>query len=52
MADDKTNATAEADETVVVSNEALLKAEAAADQYLVSQVYVCGGRSADARCGR
>jgi hypothetical protein len=32
--------------------EALLKAEAAADQYLVNQVYVCGGRSTDARCGR
>jgi len=30
---------------------ALLKAEAAADQYLVNQVYVCGGRSSDARCG-
>jgi hypothetical protein len=29
----------------------LLKAEAAADQYLVDQVYVCGGRSTDARCG-
>ncbi|MEJ0066673.1 MAG: hypothetical protein WDM85_15710 [Caulobacteraceae bacterium] len=31
---------------------ALLKAEAAADSYLLNQVYVCGGRSADPRCGR
>lgn len=30
---------------------ALLKAEAAADQYLMDQVYVCGGRSSDVRCG-
>jgi hypothetical protein len=30
---------------------ALLKAEAAADGYLLNQVYVCGGRSADPRCG-
>jgi len=29
---------------------ALLKAEAAADQYLVNQVYVCGGRSTDPKC--
>jgi hypothetical protein len=29
---------------------ALLKAEAAADSYLLSQVYVCGGRSTDPRC--
>jgi hypothetical protein len=31
---------------------ALLKAEAAADSYLLNQVYVCGGRSSDPRCGR
>jgi hypothetical protein len=31
---------------------ALLKAEAVADSYLLDQVYVCGGRSTDARCGR
>lgn len=31
---------------------ALLKAEAAADQYLADQVYVCGGRSSDPKCGR
>ena len=31
---------------------ALLKAEAAADKYLSDQVYVCGGRSTDPRCGR
>jgi hypothetical protein len=30
---------------------ALLKAEAAADQFLEDQVYVCGGHSSDARCG-
>lgn len=29
---------------------ALLKAEAVADQFLVSQVYVCGGRSNDPKC--
>ena len=29
---------------------ALLKAEAAADRYLVTQVYVCGGRSTDSKC--
>jgi hypothetical protein len=29
---------------------ALLKAEAAADRYLVTQVYVCGGRSTDPKC--
>jgi hypothetical protein len=31
---------------------ALLKAETAADQYLQHQVYVCGGRSTEPRCGR
>jgi hypothetical protein len=31
---------------------ALLQAEAAADGYLLNQVYVCGGRSTDPRCGR
>lgn len=31
---------------------ALLKAETAADQYLQHQVYVCGGRSTESRCGR
>ena len=31
---------------------ALLKAEAAADRYLVDQVYVCGGRSTDPKCAR
>lgn len=28
----------------------LLKAEAAADQYLVNRVYVCGGRSTEPKC--
>jgi len=31
---------------------ALLNAERAANDYLASGVYVCGGRSADTRCGR
>ncbi len=31
---------------------ALLEAEAAADSYLLNQVYVCGGRSTDPRCAR
>jgi hypothetical protein len=31
---------------------ALMKAEAEADQYLANQVYLCGGRSTDARCGK
>ena len=31
---------------------ALMKAQAAADGYLVKSVYVCGGRSDDPRCGR
>jgi len=31
---------------------ALLKGEAVADGYLLNQVYVCGGRSSDDRCGR
>ena len=31
---------------------ALLKAEAAADSYLLNQVYLCGGASTDPRCGR
>ncbi|HXQ14342.1 MAG TPA: hypothetical protein VN814_06950 [Caulobacteraceae bacterium] len=31
---------------------ALLKAEAAADRYLMDQVYVCGGRSTDPKCRR
>jgi hypothetical protein len=31
---------------------ALLRAEAAADRYLLNQVYLCGGRSTDSRCGR
>jgi hypothetical protein len=30
---------------------AFLKAQSAADQYLANQVYVCGGRSTDQRCG-
>ena len=31
---------------------ALLRAEAAADQYLEEQVYVCGGRSTEPKCAR
>jgi hypothetical protein len=31
---------------------ALLKAEAEADRYLAQQVYLCGGRSTDERCGK
>jgi hypothetical protein len=30
----------------------LIKAEAEADQYLSQQVYLCGGRSTDARCAK
>jgi len=50
-------ASANGDELVFPKAEAakataLLKAEAAADSYLLNQVYVCGGRSTDPRCGR
>jgi hypothetical protein len=31
---------------------ALAKAEGVADAYLAGQVYLCGGRSTDARCGK
>lgn len=50
-------ASADGDQLVFPKSEAakaaaLLKAEAVADSYLLNQVYVCGGRSTDARCGR
>lgn len=32
--------------------QALLKTESAADGYIGSSVYLCGGRSTDARCGK
>jgi len=48
-------ASANGDQLVFAKGEAakaaaLLKAEAAADSYLLNQVYVCGGRSTDPRC--
>jgi len=50
-------ASANGDQLVFAKGEAakataLLKAEAAADRYLLNQVYVCGGRSTDPRCAR
>lgn len=32
--------------------QALLKTEAAADSYVANSIYLCGGRSADPRCGK
>lgn len=32
--------------------QALLQTESAADGYIASSVYLCGGRSTDARCGK
>ena len=31
---------------------AMLKAESAANSYLVNSVYLCGGRTVDPRCGK